>query len=57
MIGVGSEGWVSTEQYDEAIQRANEFKAAAMEAAECEEERQKLCEHWILDDFDEDEYS
>jgi hypothetical protein len=57
IIGVGTEGWVPTEQYDEVIQRANEFKAAALEAAESEEERQRLCEHWIFDDFDEDEYS
>jgi hypothetical protein len=56
VIGIGTEGWVPVEQYDEIKQRESKLKADALEAAESEEERQKLIEHWIFDDFDEEEY-
>jgi hypothetical protein len=56
-VGIGPEGWVPVEQYDEIKQRESKLKADALEAAESEEERQKLREHWIFDDFDEEEYS
>lgn len=57
VIGIGPEGWVPSEQYDEIKHRENKLKADALEAAESEEERAMLFEHWIFDDFDEDEYS
>lgn len=57
VIGIGSEGWVPMAQYDETKQRESKLKADALNAAESEEERQKLCEHWMFDDFDEEEYS
>ena len=56
-VGIGPEGWVPLEQYGEKKQRADKLKAYALEAAESEKERQELCQHWIFDDFDEDEYS
>lgn len=56
-IGIGPEGWVPLEQYNEIKQRENKLKADALEAAESEEERLRICEHWIFDDFDEEEYS
>ncbi|KAF2877511.1 hypothetical protein BDV95DRAFT_625375 [Massariosphaeria phaeospora] len=56
-IGIGPEGWVPVEQYDEIKQRESKLKAGALEAAESEEERARLCEHWIFDDYDEEEYS
>ena len=56
-IGIGPEGWVPLDQYDEVKQRESKLKADALEAAESEQERLMLCEHWIFDDFDEDEYS
>lgn len=56
-IGIGPEGWVPCEQYDEIKQRAMRFKAAVLGAAGSEEERLMLHEHWIFDDFDEEEYS
>ncbi|KAF1846500.1 phosphotransferase family protein [Cucurbitaria berberidis CBS 394.84] len=55
-VGIGSEGWVPAELYDEIKQRERKLKADALEAAESEEERQRLHEHWIFDDFDEEEY-
>ncbi|KAF2083964.1 hypothetical protein K490DRAFT_76144 [Saccharata proteae CBS 121410] len=57
VIGTGPEGWVPLEQYEEAKQRERKLKADALEAAESEEERARLSEHWIFDDFDEGEYS
>jgi hypothetical protein len=57
VVCIGPEGWVPVEQYDEIKQRENKLKADALEAAESEQERQELREHWIFDDFDEEEYS
>ncbi|EUC48494.1 hypothetical protein COCMIDRAFT_87131 [Bipolaris oryzae ATCC 44560] len=56
-IGIGIEGWVPVEQYDEIKQREQEFKADVLEAADAEGEGEKIREHWIFDDFDEEEYS
>ncbi|KAF2437996.1 hypothetical protein P171DRAFT_467594 [Karstenula rhodostoma CBS 690.94] len=57
VIGIGPEGWVPLEYYEETKQRALKLKADALEAAESEEERVRLGEHWIFDDFDEEVYS
>jgi hypothetical protein len=57
VVGIGPEGWVPLEQYKETKQRELKLKADALEAAESEEERARLAEHWIFDDFDEKEYS
>lgn len=57
IVGVGFEGWVTLEQYEETKQRAIKLKNDAFDAAESEEERAILSEHWIFDDYDEDEYS
>ncbi|XPT00062.1 hypothetical protein M3J09_009224 [Ascochyta lentis] len=56
-IGIGPEGWVPLDQYDEVKRRESKLKADALEAAESDQERLMLYEHWIFDDFDEDEYS
>ncbi|WEW59933.1 hypothetical protein PRK78_005415 [Emydomyces testavorans] len=56
IIGVGPEGWVPSEQYGEAKQREQKLKADALEAAESDAERATVCENWIFDDFDEEEY-
>lgn len=45
------------DQYDEVKQRERKFKADALEAAESEQKCLMLQEHWIFNDFDEDEYS
>lgn len=57
VIGIGPEGWVPLDQYDEVKQRESKLKADALEAAESDQERLMLQEHWIFDDFDENEYS
>ena len=57
VVGIGPEGWVPLEQYEETRQRARKLKAAALEAAESNEERARLEEHWIFGGFDEEEYS
>lgn len=51
-IGVGPEGWVPPHQYEEAKQRERKLKVDAINEAESDEERKRLCEHWIFDDFD-----
>ncbi|RMD44046.1 hypothetical protein DV735_g1155, partial [Chaetothyriales sp. CBS 134920] len=56
-IGVGPEGWVPPDQYEDAKQREDKLKADALGSAESEDERAKLIEHWIFDDFNEEEYS
>ena len=57
VIGIGTEGWVPVEQYDEIKQREQEFMAAVLEAADSEGEGQNILEHWMFDNFDEEEYS
>ena len=57
VIGIGPEGWVPLEQYEDTRQRERKLKAAALEAAESNEERARLEEHWIFGDFDEEGYS
>lgn len=56
-IGIGPEGWVPLDQYDEVKKREVKLKADALAAAESAQDRSMLREHWIFDDFDEDEYS
>lgn len=55
-IGVGDEGWVPTELYDEAKRRERKLKADALDAAETDEERATVEENWIFDDFCEEDY-
>lgn len=56
VIGVGREGWMPADQYDETKQRECSLKADALAGAESEEERAEVLEHWLFDDFDEEEY-
>lgn len=56
-IGMGSEGWVPIEEYENALQRTRLVKAGILEAAEEEEDRRMIEKHWMFDDFDEGEYS
>lgn len=56
-IGMGSEGWVPIEEYENALQRTRLVKAGMLEAAEEEEDRRMIEKHWMFDDFDEGEYS
>lgn len=56
VIGVGHEGWVPIAQYDEAKACEGKLKADALDAAETEEERRRIQENWIFDDFCEEDY-
>lgn len=56
IIGVGSEGWVPAEQYDNARQREHRLREDTLAEAESEEERSQIRDHWIFDDFDETVY-
>lgn len=56
IIGVGSEGWVPAEQYDNARQRERQLREDTLNEAESDEERIQIRDHWIFDDFDETVY-
>lgn len=57
VIGVCPEGCVPSDLYDDAKQFERKLKVDAINAAESDEERARLCEHWVFDDFSEEEYS
>nr|POE76201.1 altered inheritance of mitochondria protein 9, mitochondrial [Quercus suber] len=57
LVGVGPEGWVPSELSEGARIRAQQLLEDTLEDAESDEERQKIQEHWIFSDFDEDEYT
>ena len=56
LIGVGNEGWVPVDYYEEAKARERTLKKDAIAAAETAEERRRIEENWIFDDFCEDDY-
>lgn len=56
IIGIGPEGWVPLDQYDDVRQREQRFKADVLEAAAEEGERGVVLEHWMFGDFEEGEY-
>ena len=56
VIGIGHEGWVPVAHYDEAKGCERKLRADALDAAETEEERERIKENWIFDDFSEEEY-
>lgn len=55
VIGVGEEGRVPTIMYDEAKKRERTLKADALDEAETDE-RARIEENWIFDDFCEEDY-
>ncbi|RDX44619.1 protein kinase subdomain-containing protein PKL/CAK/Fmp29 [Lentinus brumalis] len=56
MLGVGPEGWMPTEHYEEAVTRTRQLKEEALAAAETAEERAEVATHWPFDDMDEEKY-
>jgi hypothetical protein len=44
-VGIGLDGWVPSKQYDEIKKHGGKLKADALEVADSEEERPRLCEH------------
>lgn len=55
VIGIGVDGWVSHEGYNDAVARASEMKEQALAYAENEVERVLTLQHWPFDDHDEGE--
>ncbi|PYI03534.1 hypothetical protein BO78DRAFT_432018 [Aspergillus sclerotiicarbonarius CBS 121057] len=56
LIGVGNEGWCPADHYEEAKARERTLKKDTLDAAETGEERTRIEENWIFDDFCEDDY-
>lgn len=56
MIGVGSENWVPTEHYEEAVARGKGMKDLGLAAVEEEEERAGPAAQWPCDDMDEEDH-
>lgn len=56
-VGVGPEGWVPNEFYDEAKQAAEKLFEQILEASEPGAEREAVRANWVFRDFDESEYS
>lgn len=54
-VGVGIDGWVSNDGYDEAVAVAARMKAEALDNAEDDSEREIIMKYWLFDDFDEKE--
>lgn len=53
VVGVGSDGWVSKDDYDKAMAEAARLKAQAIENADDDFERETVMRYWPFDDFDE----
>lgn len=56
-FGLGPEGWVPVEHYEEALAYSKKMKEVALAAYESEEERAQMAAHWLWDDMDEEEYT
>jgi hypothetical protein len=56
MLGLGPEGWVPTQHYEEAVALCRQMKEEALTEATSEEERAEIMAHWPWDDMDEGKY-
>lgn len=56
MFGIGPDSWVPCEHYEQLKEAMCKLKASMIESAESELDRDRIREHWIYDDIDEDEY-
>ncbi|RMZ82994.1 hypothetical protein DV737_g1818, partial [Chaetothyriales sp. CBS 132003] len=56
MLGLGPEGWVSSDNYEAAKEAIGRMKEMCLEQAETECEKTAIKDHWVYDDMDEDEY-
>ena len=57
IIGCGSEGWVPTEDYEEAMARCKGLKERVLAGDLSEKGRAEVEEHWPFDDMDEEKYT
>lgn len=53
VVGVGIDGWVSNDGYDNALAEAARLKAQAIDSAEDDFERETVMRYWPFDDSDE----
>ena len=56
VIGIGPDGWVTLDGYEEAKKCNAKLKADSLEGVASDLERTRILEHWPFDDQDEDEY-
>ncbi|EIW76253.1 hypothetical protein CONPUDRAFT_139669 [Coniophora puteana RWD-64-598 SS2] len=56
MVGLGEEGWVPTEDYEDAVTFFKERKEEGLARAKSAEERAEIIGHWPWDDMDEEKY-
>ena len=56
MLGLGPEGWVPKQHYEEAVALCKQMKEEALTEATSEEERAEIMAHWPWDDMNEEKY-
>ena len=56
VLGFGSDGWVPTDYYEEAMASAKQLKESTLAVAESDKDRADITEHWPWDDMDEQDY-
>lgn len=56
MLGLGPEGWVPSNNYEAAKGAIARMKEMCQQEAKTESERVAIRDHWVYDDFDEEEY-
>ncbi|KAL9621737.1 MAG: hypothetical protein Q9160_003855 [Pyrenula sp. 1 TL-2023] len=53
IVGVNIDGWVPLEDFDNAVENAASVRAQMLQAADTSTERERIEQHWPLDDYDE----
>ncbi|EED83412.1 predicted protein [Postia placenta Mad-698-R] len=56
IFGLGPDGWVPTQHYEEAVALCKQAKEEALTEATSQEERAEIMAHWPWDDMDEGKY-
>ncbi|PSR75399.1 hypothetical protein PHLCEN_2v9157 [Hermanssonia centrifuga] len=56
MVGLGEEGWVPTEDYEDAVAFFKKSKEEGLADCKSAEERAEIMGHWPWDDMDEEKY-
>jgi hypothetical protein len=56
ILGLGPEGWVPTQHYEESVALCKQVKEESLTEATSEEERAEIMTQWFWDDMDEGKY-
>lgn len=56
IFDLGEDGWVRTEDYEDAVTFYRKKKEEALASARSEEEHAEIMDHWPWDDMDEEKY-